>query len=117
MISNPVSDVGMFNIKNEPPGATKQAVKQTAQDFDKTASAQTAVDETKLEKAVKTINDTLAQNNISRRFVIDEELKRTIVKLINEETKEVVKQFPSAEAIKISKSVDEMLGLLLDDKI
>ena len=46
-------------------------------------------------------------------FSIDEDLGVTVVKLVDRQTKELVRQFPSEEMLNIAKSVDRMQGLLV----
>lgn len=76
------------------------------------------MDTTSLDKAIEKANEALNRNNIRRQFVKDDELKgRLIVKLIDEDTKEVIRQIPSEEAIKISKNIESMIGMILDNKI
>lgn len=69
-----------------------------------------------LEKAVKEINDSFSSMNISRQFEIDKDLDKVVVKIVDTQKKEVVRQIPSEDAIRISKNIKEMLGLLFDTK-
>jgi flagellar protein FlaG len=52
----------------------------------------------------------------SLEFSIDEDSKETIVKIVDQNTKEVVRQIPSVEALSIAKSLDKMMGLLINQK-
>lgn len=95
---------------------TSKNVKVAAQTA-KTENTQ-PVDKTSLDKAIEKANEALNRSNIRRQFVKDDDLKgRLIVKLIDEDTKEVIRQIPSEEAMKISKNIDTMLGMILDNKI
>lgn len=97
--------------------AGKRAVKNTVKTTAQTEN-QSPMDKTSLDKAIEKANEALNRNNIRRKFVKDDELKgRLIVKLVNEDTNEVIRQIPSEEAIKISKNIDSMLGMILDNKI
>jgi flagellar protein FlaG len=64
-----------------------------------------------LANAVKKLNESVHAQSIS--FEIDEESKRTIVKVIDTDTKEVVRQLPTEEALQIAKSLDKAFGLLI----
>lgn len=64
--------------------------------------------------AVQRINQTLPAAAQSLEFSIDDDSKQTIVKIVDRNTKEVVRQIPSAEALAIAKSLDKMMGLLID---
>ena len=51
-------------------------------------------------------------------LVTDQDTKRTVVKVVDQTTKEVVRQFPTKEALAIAKALDEQgsasTGLLID---
>ncbi|TWI64605.1 flagellar protein FlaG [Pseudoduganella lurida] len=67
-----------------------------------------------LKDAVGKLNDSV--RNQSLEFSIDEDSKRTIVKVIDLGTKEVVRQIPTEQALQISKSLEKMAGLLIDQE-
>lgn len=46
-------------------------------------------------------------------FSIDEDSGRTLVKIIDRETEEVIKQIPSEEMLQIAKALDKLQGLLV----
>jgi flagellar protein FlaG len=48
------------------------------------------------------------------QFSLDEESGRTVVRMIDTQTEEVLRQFPSEEMLAISKSIDRMQGLLIN---
>ena len=66
-----------------------------------------------LAAAVKKINASLPASAQSLEFSIDEDSKDIVVKVIDQATREVVRQIPSKEALEIAKSLDKMRGLLL----
>jgi flagellar protein FlaG len=66
--------------------------------------------------AVKHINAAMPASSQSLEFSIDDESKQTIVKIVDQDTKEVVRQIPSVEAVEIAKSLDKMLGRLISQK-
>jgi flagellar protein FlaG len=66
--------------------------------------------------AVKHINASMPAAAQSLEFSIDEDSKETIVKIVDQNTKEVVRQIPSVEALAIAKSLDKMMGLLINQK-
>lgn len=63
-----------------------------------------AVDEVK--KAIAPV----AQNLL---FSIDDDTGRTIVKIVDSQTDEVIRQMPSEEVLAISKAIDKLQGLLI----
>lgn len=66
--------------------------------------------------AVKTINDTMQKLSPSLEFSIDTDSKRTVVKVIDQATQEVIRQMPSVEALEIAKALDRLQGLLIRQK-
>jgi flagellar protein FlaG len=68
-----------------------------------------------LSAAVKHINKSLPASS-SLEFSIDDDSKQTIVKIVDMNTKEVLRQIPSLEALEIAKSLDKMMGLLISQK-
>lgn len=80
------------------------------------AAADAAVEEAKrvepVEEAVKNINAALNVRLQSLEFRVDEDSKRTIVSVVDKETKEVIRQMPSREALEIAKALDQLQSLL-----
>lgn len=68
-------------------------------------------DSGKLEKAIKEINEFIRQASPSIEFSVDEESGRTIVKMIDKETSQVVRQIPTKEALAISRALDSLKGM------
>ena len=71
---------------------------------------------TEVENALKTLNQLTAMVAQDVRFTMDEESGKTIVKVVDTATQEVLRQFPSAEALSIARSIDKMQGLLIREK-
>lgn len=69
-----------------------------------------------LEDAVKAVNDFLKPINNSIQFNLDDDTGKTIIKVIDLATKDVIRQFPSEEMLSIAKAIDKMKGLLVQQK-
>ena len=69
-----------------------------------------------LEDAVKQVNDFLKPINNSIQFNLDDDTGKTIVKVIDLATKDIIRQFPSEEMLSIAKAIDKMKGLLVQQK-
>ena len=76
------------------------------------AAAEPDLDE--VTSAVKKLNEALPQSAQSLQFEIDDESKDVVVKIIDRDTREVVRQMPTKEALEMAKSIDKMMGRLLD---
>ena len=66
-----------------------------------------------VDDAVRKINEGMAATLQSLEFAIDDDSKEIVVKIIDQGTREVVRQIPSVEALEIAKSIDKMRGLLI----
>lgn len=90
----------------------KQAVTST-----QTVNAVTATKLTpnteQLTKAVKDINNTIQALSQNLEFTVDTDSERVVVKIVDQQTKEVLRQIPTEEALEISKSLDRLQGLLI----
>ncbi|WP_075792888.1 flagellar protein FlaG [Massilia putida] len=69
-----------------------------------------------VDSAVKKLNESLPGSSQTLQFSVDHDSKEIVVKLIDQNTQEVVRQIPSAEALRIAKSIDKMQGLLIHQK-
>lgn len=69
-----------------------------------------------VEEAAKQVNDFLKPINNSLEFQLDDSTGKTIVKVIDTTTKDVIRQFPSEEMLSIAKAIDQMKGLLVHQK-
>ncbi len=62
---------------------------------------------------IQQFTQTLAQN---LKFSIDEDTGKTVVKILDTQTQEVIRQIPSEEAITIARTLGKIQGLLFNDK-
>jgi flagellar protein FlaG len=72
-----------------------------------------APDQHELEEAVKQLNKTVASMKTGIEFSIDKDTDTRVVKVIDQDTKEVLRQLPTEETLAISKSIDKLQGLLI----
>jgi flagellar protein FlaG len=69
--------------------------------------------EAQLKDAVSNINKSLQALSQDLVFSIDSDSNRTIVKVVDQKTNEVIRQIPSPEALEIAKALDTVQGLLI----
>ena len=74
-------------------------------------------DKIELKDAVQRLND-FTSNNTERKlsFSLDKDTKEMVVTVRDIETLEVIKQMPTKEALAVSRQIESMLGLILNDK-
>lgn len=66
-----------------------------------------------LQQAVKNINIVLQARSQDLEFSVDSESERLIVTVTDKDTKEVIRQMPSKEAMEIAKALDHLQSLLI----
>lgn len=64
-------------------------------------------------RAVERINESLPPSSQGIEFAVDADSERVIVKVIDRETREVLRQMPTEEALEIAKALDRNQGLLI----
>lgn len=92
---------------------TKPAPVQTA-DAVQRSTAAPSTDQVK--QAVQDINLSLQSLSQGLEFSIDTDSNRTVVKVIDQQTQELIRQMPSQEALDIAKMLDQVLGKLIREK-
>lgn len=70
-----------------------------------------------IDYAVEVINDTMTQINRSLNFGVDEDNGRTVIKIIDRDTDEVIKQIPSEDLLKLISHMQEMQSLLSGENV
>lgn len=75
-----------------------------------------APDLAELGQAVKNLNRAMQEQAQNLEFSIDEDTDKTIVKLIDKSSGEVLRQIPSQEALEIAKALDQVSGFLIRQK-
>ena len=102
--TNAPADTGAVRVPNTAAIAAKKNV------------GEISADHAKLDNAVDAINKFLKPVASSLEFSIDQDSGRTVVQLIDTDTKDVLRQFPAKQASAISQELDRFQGLLLKDK-
>lgn len=74
--------------------------------------AEIAVD---VERAVQHLNELMSDSQRSLRFQVDELSGRTVITVLDSETKEVVRQIPSPEWLEVVRRL-EQAGALIDER-
>lgn len=75
-----------------------------------------AVDPSSLKQATEKLNQAMRMMASNLQFTVDEETGIDVVKVVDADTKEVIRQFPSEEVLAIAKAFDKLQGLLLREK-
>lgn len=71
------------------------------------------VDKAALDAAVKKLNELVAPALQTVQFTMDEEADRIVVKVVDTETKKVLRQIPNEEVLAFSKTLGRLQGLVI----
>jgi flagellar protein FlaG len=71
----------------------------------------------KLEEVVKSMNGFLQPSHTSLKFQLHEKLQEYYVSVVDDVTKEVVREIPSKKLLDMYAAMSEFLGLVVDQKI
>lgn len=67
-------------------------------------------------EAIKQINNALKKLSQDLEFSLDEDTDRPVVKVVDQQTKTVIRQIPTEETLEIAKALDRVQGLLIRQK-
>ncbi|MFZ3001682.1 MAG: flagellar protein FlaG [Undibacterium umbellatum] len=108
----PVSD-RLSTATTAPQIAQSAAPLQTANPVRATNQSSKAASADEINKAVAEINKSVQVSSQNLEFSVDNDAKEVVVKIVDQQTKQVIRQIPTEEALEIAKSLDKLQGLLI----
>lgn len=69
-----------------------------------------------LQAAIDKLNDFMKQGQRSLSFSVDQSADEVVVRVVDTQTEELVRQIPNEETLRIKEHLESMLGLLFNDK-
>jgi flagellar protein FlaG len=100
----------VVEIKPQKTSAPVELPRQAVQTVEK-------VDVATVKAAAEQINKLVQQFDRHLQFTVDEETDTHVVKVIDTQSKEVIRQMPTEEMLAIAKALDKLQGLLIKDKV
>jgi flagellar protein FlaG len=76
-------------------------------------AGQAASLERAVQESVEKLNEFIRPYVTSLHFSVDKDLGKVVVKIMDNETKEVIKQFPSEDILALSKALGKVAGLIV----
>ncbi|WP_288842457.1 flagellar protein FlaG [uncultured Deefgea sp.] len=114
--SGPISNDGSLTTSSASIISAEQGVAATSTSENKGTTDRESSKEER-ENAVKMLNDVIkASSNETLQFAIDDETDIRLVKLIDINTKETIRQFPSEEIVDIARAMQKLQGMMIRDK-
>lgn len=117
------NDIGTFKATMPPaqvPSATPairpETAVQTEQDARRAREAEeTAKEAEPLDVVVSEMNDLVRDMHRELRFSVDDDSGETVIKVVDRETDEVVRQIPSEELMRLRQRLQEAAGVIFED--
>jgi flagellar protein FlaG len=81
------------------------------------AAAAPAPDPVQLQEAVRRAESAVRQFAANLSFSLDRDTGKTVIKILDSQTNEVIRQIPSEELLAISRNLDRIEGLLLKQRV
>ncbi len=97
-----------FVVSDKPKPATSESLEQQELERQERAEA--------LQQKVTELNDHMQNFNRSLQFSVDETSGDTIVRVIDSDTEEVIRQIPSEDLLDIRNAAEKYRGILLETK-
>jgi flagellar protein FlaG len=101
---------GFSGIKLEP--STAAAARSSAPLAKAEAAERAAPGKESLQQALGSINEVLKDRAPGLEFTFDKDDAQLVVKVVDKDTNEVIRQMPSREALEIAKALDKLQSLL-----
>lgn len=60
------------------------------------------------------LNKMMESANTKLTFVVDQQLKKAIIKVVDAETNKVIRQIPSEDSLRVARKVSRLMGILYD---
>ena len=96
-----------------PPGG--EVGKQSGQQQGGEASGR-AMDPDRMAEAQEAVNAVLEHLNVQLKLSVNRDLEQVVAKIVDRDTGEVVREIPPEEMLEMAKRLEEMSGLLLDER-
>lgn len=104
-------------VKPEPSSITTENT--AGLDLDKTSPALSVEDklDSKVNKAIQTIGLMMEVRERSVQFERDQAAGKDVIKIVDDETGEIIRQMPPEELLSFMRNLTKMLGNFLDEKV
>jgi len=93
--------------------AARPAAIDPGQEAAKAQQPKPVPSEEQVAQALKSINTVLQVRSPDLEFSVDSQSERTIIKVVDKKTQEVIRQMPSQEALDIAEALDKLQSLLI----
>lgn len=122
---NGVNPVTTSSTYSKQTGTTVKSVSDNKQQINdkkidttqKTDSRTSNADNERVKEAIEKMNSDIRFKRTGCEFTYHEECNRVSIKLYDTNTKEVIREIPSEDTIKMLEKLNELAGLMIDEKM
>jgi flagellar protein FlaG len=115
---DPHRNVNSMNVKNVQTESVKQLQLNVEKASEEPKKQQEDLDLSKAMDSLKKTFERLSRFfKTEAQFTIERELNMIIIKIKDRDTGEIVRQIPPEVAVKIAKNLQELIGILFDEKV
>jgi flagellar protein FlaG len=100
----------------EPAGAVGKKPKVRQEEVEERSLSQVSAERSRVEQAATRVNEVLTLANPQLRIRVDDETDRVVVKVVEQESGEVIRQIPPEELLELEKYLSNPKGLLLQEQ-
>jgi flagellar protein FlaG len=110
----PPSPAGTTSVPGQPaPSAEHARAAGRSEEINPSVFSQPAKLEQAIQESVEKINEFIGPYVTSLQFSMEKELGKIVVKVLDTETKEVIKQFPSEDILSLARALSKVAGLFV----
>ena len=80
-------------------------------------NAEQPLERDQLEKMAQQLQEFMGEMNRSLQFQVDEDSGRDVIKVLDKDTGDIIKQYPSEEVLNLVSKLSETAGLLIDQTV
>lgn len=108
--------VSLSMVRQTSGGQAEQSVSQSVQAKAQVASGETRLDVAQMQELAQRLNEKAAQivqaQKLERglQFTVDDSTEQTVIRVVDSQTNELIRQIPSDEALAISRHVQDFLA-------
>lgn len=113
----PKADLRVERIRGEEQsGAVGQKPRVRPSDSEGQSTSQASADRAQIERAATKVSEVLSLADPQLKIHIDDETERVVVKVVEQESGEVIRQIPPEELLELEKYLSSPKGLLLQEQ-
>ncbi len=113
----PKADLLVERIREqEPSDAMGHKARVRKSDSEGQSTSQAPVDRAEIDRAAVKINELLSLADSQLEIHVDDETERVVVKVVEQESGEVIRQIPPEELLELEKYLSSPKGLLLQEQ-